>query len=224
VRGLREAVRELEASEARAAVLIGEGSIFCAGLNLVRLSTLDRPTLRQFVGDFMDMNMELLGARLPLVAAINGHAMAGGCILALCCDYRVMARGDHRIGLNEVDLGIRFPVSALEVVTYALPRQVWTEMLLLGRLLDPEDALGNGVVHHIVDSEMLLASARTVAREFATRPTRAIGLIKNDLIAQVRARVEAGREASTEDFLDTWFSDETQARVREVVERLTARK
>jgi enoyl-CoA hydratase len=180
---LREALGEVRATGAAAAILTGRGHIFSAGLNLPALSALERPVLEQFMTDFTTLCIEMLDLPLPLIAAINGHAIAGGCILALCCDYRVMARGDCRIGLNEVDLGLRFPTAILEIPRAVLPPITWPELLLAGRQLDPEEAAGVGMVHTLAEPELLTQRALAFARELASKPGDAVGLLKKDLNA-----------------------------------------
>lgn len=222
VRRIREAVREVGASGARAAVLTGTGSIFSGGLNLPILSQMEREQLKPFIDDFTDMLLELITAPFALVAAINGHAIAGGAILALCCDYRVMAKDDYRIGLNEVDLGIRFPIAALEVALHALPILARTDVILMGRLLGPEEAQAVGMVHQLADPALLLQSARTVAFELASKPRESLATLKKDLARDLLRRVREHRESSNDEFLDSWFSPDTRQRVRSLSEALTA--
>lgn len=221
---LRKALREVQRDDCRAVVLTGSGSIFSAGLNLPLLSGFDRTTLRAFIDDFVDVIAELVALPLPTVAAINGHAIAGGCVLAFCCDYRIMVKDDFRIGLNEIDLGIRFPPAVLDIARKVVPPAAVAEVLMLGRLFGPEEALGAGLLHQTADPQMLLASARTVAHEFAARPTNAMALLKADLYGTLIERMRADRDAAAERFLDGWFSEETRARVREVCEHLAARR
>lgn len=223
VRRIRETVGEAGRQGARAAVLTGAGSIFSAGLNLPVLSAMERGDLRAFILDFTDMLIELASAPFPLVAAINGHAIAGGAILAFACDYRLMARDDYRIGLNEVDLGIRYPTAALELALHVLPKPSYADVILLGRLMGPEEAQAYGMVHQLADSKLLVQSARTVAFELATKPGAAVASLKADLARDLLARVRERRESSAEEFLDSWFSAQTRERVRAVCESLAAR-
>src|SRR4051794_27933939 len=104
----------LEASDARAAVLTGYDRFFSAGLALPTLIDLDRPAMKRFIERFNVVMMRLFAQPRPVVAAINGHAIAGGCVLALQCDWRIMAEGDFKIGLNEVQLGIGLPSVVIE--------------------------------------------------------------------------------------------------------------
>lgn len=221
---LRDALREARGGDSRAVILTGTGAIFSPGLNLPLLSNFERPAMRAFIDDFVDLVVELLGFPAPTVAAVNGHAIAGGCVLAFCCDYRVMVKDDYRIGLNEIELGIRFPPAVLDVARRVVPASAVAEVLMLGRLFGPEEAMSCGLVHQIVDPDVLQASARAVAREFAARPPGAMAMLKADLYGSLLDRMRADREAAAERFLDGWFSEETRARVLEVCEHLAARR
>lgn len=224
MRRLRDAVRQAVEAGARAAVLTGSGSRFCAGLNLPALIQLDEAGMRATTGEFLDMCADLLGAPIPVVAAINGHAVAGGCILAFCCDYRIMARGDSRIGVNEVEVGIRFPRPALDLLVAMLPPASRAEILLRGRLVGPEEAVELGMVHHLAPPELLLPSARTMARELAAKAPHAMAAIKADLNASLLEGMRRGREAAIEEFVAGWFSEATQECVRRVCDALAARR
>lgn len=221
VHRLRDAFRKAQEGGARATILVGHGSAFSAGLNLPAISRLDRPRLTHFVEDFMELLVDMLGASTPLVAAINGHAVAGGCILALACDYRIMAHGDYRFGLNEINLGIRFPLAALEVALAALPRATWSEMLLRARFAGPEDAMGMGLVHQLADPAVLLGSARAVARDLASKPSQAMAHLRRDINGALIGRIRSGLEESAQQFVEAWFSEETQTLVHRMCEQLT---
>jgi enoyl-CoA hydratase len=220
VRNMRESLRQVHDSEAHAAVLVGVGNAFSAGLRLPVVSALERPDLKAFMRDFTEMLVDILAGPTPLVAAINGHAIAGGCILAMACDHRVMVHGDYRIGLNEIDLGIRFPIAALEVAMAVLPRTSWTEMLLRGRMANPEVAVGLGLVHQLADRKLLLQAATAVARDFASKPPQAMALLRRDVNARLVERIRTRIDASIEEFADAWYSEETRLLVTDLCEQL----
>jgi len=111
-----------KATGAGAVVLTGYDRYFCAGLDLVTLSDFSRGQMLAFMGQFDRLVLRLFTWPRPVVAAINGHAIAGGCALALACDVRIMARGEFRMGLNEIELGLPLPISALEVARASIPQ------------------------------------------------------------------------------------------------------
>lgn len=114
VDALHGALNAVLQSDARAAVITGKGRVFCGGLDSVTLHGFDRPAMERFVDAFEGMFRRVLAFERPLVAAVNGHALAGGAILAMACDLRVMTDGPLQLGVNEVQLGIPFPAAALE--------------------------------------------------------------------------------------------------------------
>src|SRR5262249_35533727 len=114
----------------------------------------------------------------PLVAAVNGHAIAGGAILMLACDQRLLARGPARIGLTEVRVGVLFPAWALEGARFATPPQHFPPLICAGRTWQPEEALARGLVDELVEPERLLDRACAVAEELAAIPTAAFAATK----------------------------------------------
>src|SRR5215468_8739454 len=131
---------ELEASRARAAVLIGYDTYFSAGLSLPSLLPLGRTELRSLIDLFETAMRRVFTCPLPVVAAVNGHAIAGGCVLALQCDARLIAEGPVKIGLSEVQLGIGLPSSVLESLRFQVPPSSLVPIALEGTLFTPEEA------------------------------------------------------------------------------------
>ena len=109
IRRLEESVRSASERDARALVLSGREGMFSAGLDVPHFVTLDRPAARQAWRGFFQLMEALVSSPVPTACAIGGHAPAGGCVLALCCEWRVMAEGKFKIGLNEVAVGVRVP-------------------------------------------------------------------------------------------------------------------
>ena len=145
VPALHSALDEASAAGARAVVLTGKGRVFCGGLDLVALHALDRPAMDRFITDFDGVFRRLFAFERPTVAAVNGHALAGGCILAMACDRRVMAAGPFQIGVNEVQIGLPFPAAAHEIVRRATPPEARSLVMLQGARLSPEQAHAMGI-------------------------------------------------------------------------------
>jgi enoyl-CoA hydratase len=206
--------RELDRSLAenkKAVVLTGREGFFSAGLNLKDLPE-DRSEMALFVDRFEEAMEKLLTFPLPLVAAVNGHAIAGGCVLASTADFRIGARGEYRIGVSEVSLGIVFPASAFEIMRQVLPAPRAAEVLLGGRLLTPEEAVGAGILHRVVPADRLLGEAEAVARELGKKPALAFRHTKLALRAPMLERIEATREEARGLFLSSWFSPDVVQR------------
>jgi enoyl-CoA hydratase len=209
-----------EASTAHAAVLIGYERYFSAGLALPVLVDLERPAMRRFIERFGAVMMRVFACKRPIVAAINGHAIAGGCVLALQCDWRVMTDGDAKIGLNETQLGIGLPSSVLEPLRLQLPAASLVPVALEGRLFAPAEALTLGLVHELAPAAELESRAMARARALATVPSTAAAQVKLGLRRTALEAMHRHADEETELWLDTWFSAAAQQRLRETVARL----
>jgi 3,2-trans-enoyl-CoA isomerase len=203
-------------------VLSGAPGMFSAGLDVPYLLTLDREGIRAMWSAFYALLREIAASPLPVVAAITGHSPAGGAVLALYCDLRVMAEGEFRIGLNEVRVGLPMPPVILAAMRRLVGPRLAERMCVSGALVSPAEAARIGLVDEVVPLEQVVERAVAMAAELAALPPTAMAetrrLARADLVAMFDA---AGAEM--EGLLDSWFSAEAQATMRALVERL-ARK
>lgn len=204
------------------AVVTAEGSSFSAGLALPELIGLDRAGMAELIDVFERTMHRVLTFPHATVAAINGHAFAGGCVLALMCDARVMAAGGAKIGLNEVQLGIGLPAIVVEPLRQRVPPGSLGPLALEGRLVGPDEALRLGLVDEVVDPAALVARAVAIAAARGGSPL-AYAQIKRALIAPVVDVFERRRALDRDAWLDTWFSDHAQRTLRAAVDRLAKR-
>lgn len=220
---LNAALDELEQDgDVRALVLTGAGRAFSAGLDLVETYAYDLPALGRYVDAFDALFVRVAAFPWPVVAAVNGHAIAGGCILALAADFRIMADGPFLIGLNEVALGIPFPAGAFEVARRGVPAQAQAEAFLEGRLYRPAEARDAGLVHRLLPPGTdLLAAALEHARRLAAGSPEALRATKADLLAPLLSAVDATRAARRARLLEAWYWPETRARIGRVRDDLT---
>ncbi len=210
----------VEASGAAALVLTGEGRAFSAGLDLPEISALDRGGLERFIRRFSEVMLRVFALPLPVVAAVNGHAIAGGCVLAMQADVRLAAADDFRIGLNEVQLGLGLPSVVVETLRCQVPPPAFLPVALEGRLFTPEEARAVGLIEALVPAAELLAEARARAAALAALPGPAFRQVKHALRGPV---VEAVRRAEREDsrsWVETAFTAPARTRLAELVERL----
>jgi enoyl-CoA hydratase len=219
VTALAAAFAEVAGGDVRGIVLTGYDGYFSAGLDLVELYDLTPPAMDAFVTDFDRVMLRVFAEPRPVVAAINGHAIAGGCILALACDARVMTDGDGRMGLNEIRLGLPFPAAALEIARHAVPAEHLEAILYGGQLYGPGEALARGLVDGVETGEVA-AAARAVCERLAERPGGAFATIKAGLKAPTLRRAEEARDALRAAFVEAWFAPDGRRLIGEARARL----
>ena len=224
---LTRAIDAVLADGARALVITGEGASFSGGLALPQLIELDRAGIRSLITAFSTAMRRVLQAPIPVVAAINGNAIAGGCVLALMCDERILTRQSPRgaplIGLNESQLGLGLPAIVVELVRARVPPRSHVKLMLEGRLCGPEEALSLGLVDELVAPADFEARALDRAIALGSADRTAYAQIKRALLRPAIEAIEHDDANDTEAWLDTWFSADGQRRLRGVVDRILKR-
>ena len=205
--------------ETDALVITGEGSCFSAGLDLKAVPSYDRAQQQAMVMAVNRMFGRLYGLPLPTIAAVNGHAIAGGVILTLACDYRVGAEGDYKLGLAEARVGVVYPVAAMAIVRSELAPATAKTMVLTARNYSPREALAMGVLDELQPPDRLLARAMEVAGEMAALPRSAYRRIKRGLRAEALALIDDAISNRNEPMLDSWLSEETRIASAEALKR-----
>ena len=200
-------------------VLLGSahGTLFSPGLDLVALSAYDRPAMARFVRRFAGLIVALYGFPKPLVAALAGHAVAGGCILALCADWRVLRRGGVQIGLAEGRVGVPMPWPVAVLLRAQLAPPMIARVGLLGRNFTDTEALEVGLCDELHDAAGFEELCRERLAEFAAKEAAALRLTKGYLRAATVVAMQQRDDAAAGEFLDAWFSPATQERIRAVV-------
>ena len=211
----------VESSGASALVLTGEGTAFSAGLDLPEVTGMDRARLERFIRRFSEVMLRVFTLAVPVVAAINGHAIAGGCVLAMQADVRLAAAGDFRIGLNEVQIGLGLPAVVVETLRAQVAPASLGPVALEGRLLAPEEARALGLVEAVVPPAVLLEQARGRAAVLAALPRSAFRDVKQALRGPVAAAVRRVEREDARRWVESAFSPAARERLGEVVRRLT---
>ncbi len=193
-----------ELADAPAVVLTGEGSSFSAGVDLRRILNNDAADTEYFLDTLSRAMLTVFTHPRPVVAAVNGHAIAGGCVLAVAADVRLMSGGS--MGLTEVKVGVAFPTAALEIVRHAAGRQAQA-LILSGRLIGPAEAVGAGLVDRIADPGHLLNAALAEARSLAQIPAETYEITKRQLHAPAMAAIAREYEIYDASVARTWTSD-----------------
>jgi enoyl-CoA hydratase len=220
---LTQQLDECRRSSDGAIVLSGTGRMFSAGVDLPRVVDGGAAYVRMFLPALSRACEALFTLPKPVVAAINGHAIAGGCVLACAADYRMMAREPGRIGVPELLVGVPFPIVPLEIMRFVAPPQHLQSLVYRGLTLGADAALHYGLVDAVVDPERLLDDAIAVAEGLAALPPAAFALTKSQLREPALQRIRAGQavDAVTE---DAWASRETLTAIRDYVARTLPKK
>jgi enoyl-CoA hydratase len=204
-----------EAPDVAAVVLTGAGAHFSAGLDLKEVPLYGPEDQRAMVAKANRAMLDLHGFPKPVVAALNGSAIAGGLVFALACDFRVGTTAPTcKIGLTEVRAGIPFPAVALAIVRAELPAPSARRLLLGGRNVDPEAALALGILDELVPPERVLARACEVAKDLATASARAYAVTKLALRSATLAAMEKVVREDADPMMQAWLAPDSAAASR----------
>jgi enoyl-CoA hydratase/carnithine racemase len=204
---------ELGRAGGRPVLLRGEGDAFSAGLDLKEVSGVDPAGMRRFLGLLEDLVLDLYTYPGPTVASINGHAIAGGCVLALACDVRIASDNPRlRIGLNEVALGVRYPPRVMALVRDRVPRRVLERVVLGAALHPPELAVELGLVDEISSEAKAAADARLA--ELARHPADAYHAAKRALRENVLVPTAEAVARFENDDPPVWTSEPVRAQIK----------
>jgi enoyl-CoA hydratase len=214
---LAKCFAQIAESASRAVVVTAQGRIFCAGVDLIRLSSGGPDYVRQFIPALHRAFNALLFFPKPVVAAINGHAIAGGCVLACAADRRIMARGNGRIGVTELLVGVPFPAVAFETMRLAVPKKYLPELLYTGATLDVDAALERGLVDAVVPPDELMPRTIAAAEQLASLSPAAFAQTKAQLRAEAHERIERTGAATDKIATDIWAAESTLRYIRDYV-------
>ena len=219
---LRRTLEGLERDgDVRAVVLTGAGRVFSAGVDLRRVVDSDAAYAELLVTGLRSALEALFFFPKPTVAAVNGAAVAGGCILACACDRRLIVPG-ARIGASELSVGVPFPVAALEILRHACGSRS-EDLIFTGRLLDASGALTAGMVHEVCPAEELLERAQVVATELGALAPVAYRLAKEQLRRPTFERMQRDAAVVDPTVISEWGAAHTAARLRVQLDRMSAR-
>ena len=219
VKELAQVARDLGADPGVQGVMLASAhpKLFCPGLDLVTLLEYDRKAMQRFMGLFTEMVWALYSLRKPVVAAVGGHAVAGGCILALTADFRVLKRGGVQMGLNEVKVGVPLPWSIMVLLRASLPPTALAPVALLGRNFADDEALAAGLADQLADADGFEDFCRARLEEFADKDPAAVAVTKSYLRDGVLREMRARETEEMATWLDCWFSESARGRIRQIL-------
>ena len=215
---MQDVIRRVREADGRPVLVTGAGDAFSAGLNLKEVAGLDAPGMERFLGVLDDMIDALFDHPGPMVACVNGHAIAGGCVIALCAEIRVMAEDPKiRMGLNEVALGLELPPKIMKLARHRLSRHQVERAVLEAGLYDPRTALALGFVDEV--SADPLTRARALLDTVAAHPRPIYTASKQILREGAIALNEADRRRFRDVVLPRWTAPAVKEKVLAALKR-----
>lgn len=201
----------LVAPDVNAVVVTGAGRFFSAGLDLFAVLSYPDDRAIVFANAFDDAMARWFALDRPVVAAVNGHAIAGGAVLAGAADFRLVADVPLKMGLTEILVGVPFPTSALEIVRHSCAGPHLAELLLRGKTYGPAESVARRLADEVVPAAELLDRATALARELGAHRREAFDPTKRVLRAEPLARMAAARTGGLDPAWRTWRTPETRA-------------
>lgn len=221
IAGLRIALKNLlEDDSIHGAIINGKENFFSAGLDIPELYTYDEMQFEKFWRNFMELVCDLVAFDKPLVASINGHAPAGGCILAIGCDYRVMADGKFKIGLNEIPVGIVVPRGIFDIYSFWIGRKRAYQYIMEGKLYSPEHAKEIGLVDEIVSADKVLEAAETKLKQYLKFEQNGWRMTKRQAKQDQLKSISSISDFEMNTFLNQWWSEPVRTIIGQFVENL----
>ena len=211
---LLQALSEIKGT-ARGMALCGGEAFFSAGFNLPELLKFDRPAMANFLERFNQLCLGLLTVPIPTICALSGHAVAGGNILALTCDYRYASSEEKKIGLNEVQLGVPVPYLADLMLRQIIGNRYASQMIFSGEFMTFADAKAIGLIDAIGSPDELEDFAMERLAQMAGYPSQAFAAVKANKVEAIQRQYETHFKSKNDEFLDCWFSDPTQKNLLE---------
>ncbi|MEO7133894.1 MAG: enoyl-CoA hydratase/isomerase family protein [Vicinamibacterales bacterium] len=202
----------------KAVILTGTGSSFSAGVDLFRLIKDGPEYARRFVPVLDELLLATLTCPKPVVAAINGHAIAGGCILAAACDHRIMIEGNGRIGIPELVVGVPFPALPWQIIAARVADGHLRDLVFSGRSVQIDEAKAMGLIDEKCPSGMLLNRATEVAQKLASISAGAFALTKEALYSPILERVRQLADLNAR-VTDAWLQPHTYENIRAYLDK-----
>lgn len=207
---LADCFRTLAADpEAKAIIFTGQGKFFSFGFDIPEFLTYSKERFTSYLTKLTGLYAYLFMYPKPLVAALNGHTIAGGCMLALACDYRVMVSGKAKISLNEITFGSSLFAGSLRMLKFVVGEKNAQSIAYSGAMYTAEEAQQLGLVDQVTLEEKLMDDAREAARRFAARDAAAFRSIKGMLRTSAAEDMRRCEESSVREFVDIWYSEST---------------
>lgn len=205
-----------EDRDLKAVVLTARGKFFSFGFDVTEFLSFTKAQFTDYLIRFTDLYTYLFTYPKPVIGAVNGHAIAGGCMLLLPCDFRLMIPGKAKISLNEITFGASVFAGCTEMLRFLTGSAAATEILYSGAMYSAEEALNLGLIQAIVDEDLLIDRAKGVAEDMAAKPAAAFAGIKALLRKPVAEEMKRREAVSIHDFVEIWYTEETWANLQKI--------
>ncbi len=205
-------------------ILTGRDHMFSAGFDLIELYEYDRKQIRDFWTDFFVLMVEMVAFPKPMIAAINGHSPAGGCVLGFCADYRIMADGDYLTGMNEISVGIVVPDSLFKLYSYWIGNRRAYLFLTQGKLFSPKEALRYQLIDEVAPPQALRERAVEQMKKYLEFDQEAWQKSKMHLRQDLVSSLRVDFDVANKDTLEQWWNPRARSILAEKVAYLKERK
>lgn len=216
---LGKLIDEIKYSPVKPLIMTGNKNIFSAGLQLPKLIHFKRKEMKEFMELFENTMINLYSLEVPVIAAVNGHAIAGGFVLMMQADYRIGAEGSFKLGLLEAELGIGLPSSVTETLATQVASHLLPKICYEAQLFSPEQCFEMNIFHKLASTEALNDECAALAKKIQIK-AQAIAQIKAALRKSSIYAFNQNRHDCLEQWLDTWFSDRAQTLVQAKIDSL----
>ncbi|MEN0055784.1 MAG: enoyl-CoA hydratase/isomerase family protein [Mucilaginibacter sp.] len=221
VKELTDCIQTLELDNAVGGLIItGKPGFFSSGVDLIEAYEYDVEQSRALWTDFLALQRKLVSFKKPMVTAISGHSPAGGCVLAICSDYRVMAEGSFIIGLNEIPVGIIVPDSIFHLYSFWLGQHKAYQYLMEGKLLKVNEAFDAGLIDEICPAESLLTIAERKIRTYMQLNPTTWSQSKLNLRNELISKLNTDQEGVLNRMLDQWWAPDVRKGLQMLIQNL----
>ncbi|MCK5390962.1 MAG: enoyl-CoA hydratase/isomerase family protein [Deltaproteobacteria bacterium] len=203
-------------NDINAVILRGKGSFFSFGFDVPEFMSYPKDSFERYVFSYSDLIKKIFMFPKPVIAALNGHAVAGGCILALGCDYRIMVTGKAKISLNEMTFGSTLFSCVIETLRYAVGSKKSEHIIYSGKMFSAEEALSLGLVDKSASEEDFISIVEETAQDYSRRDMPAFNSIKKLLKMETLKKIEEEEKDTVSQFVDIWYSESMRENLKNI--------
>lgn len=206
----------LKDDSVKVVILKGQGSFFSFGFDVPGFMSYSKEDFHSYVNTYCDLIKKIFMYPKMVIAALNGHTIAGGCVLSLACDYRIMVSDNAKIALNEMTFGSTLFSCVTETLNYAVGFKNAEQIIYSGKMHSAKEALELGLVDKIVSEDEFEEAVNEFAHEFTGKDTDAFSSIKRMLKQETLYRVEKYEKSTISEFVDIWYSKSTRKQLAKI--------